>query len=111
MASASSIPGGVGSKEGDAAAQLFLDRLDHFRMSMTDQHGAGAEQEVDILVAAFVPDTPATALSNNDGGIEVSKTARGQHPRGALDQTAFGIGLLGLHHGGVLGCGVDGKRR
>ena len=58
-------------------------------MAVADEHRAGAQQEVDILVAADVPDAPAAAFADNDVAGEVAETAGRQHALRQLEQCLF----------------------
>ncbi|MEO1274734.1 MAG: hypothetical protein AAFV96_04865, partial [Pseudomonadota bacterium] len=50
--------GAVG-KEGLALRDLLIDRLQHFRVAVAEDHGAGADQIVDERVAVLVDDARA----------------------------------------------------
>ena len=46
-------------------------------VSVADQHRAGAEQEVDVLLAVLVPDMAAASLADHDLAREIAKGAAG----------------------------------
>ena len=70
----------VVGEEGGAARHLRQHRLGHLRMRMADEHRAGAEQVVDILVARDVPDPAAAAFPDDDVRGEIAEAAGRQHP-------------------------------
>ena len=58
-------------------------------MAVADEHRTRAQQEVDILVAADVPDASAATLADHDVAREVAETAGGQHALRQLEQCLF----------------------
>src|SRR6516162_157222 len=62
-------------------------------MSVTNQHRAGAEQEIDIFPAALVPHPAAPALADHYVRGEIAESAAGQHPLRLLNQPAPVLGL------------------
>ena len=51
----------VGGEEGATALDGFDDGLDDAGVGVSEDHGAGAHEVVDVFVAGYVPDTGATA--------------------------------------------------
>jgi hypothetical protein len=86
----------VGEKRG-AAPDLFDHRRRHFRMRVTDEHRAGAQQVIHILVAADIPDPAAPAFADDDRGWHVAERAGGQHLPGELRKDHLFVGNLQVH--------------
>ncbi len=77
-------PGLVHGEKGGPLRQLLLDGRDDLRVGMPHQHGAGSQDEVDVLPTLAVPHP--TAATGLDGQIaaQVSETRGGQDPGGAF---------------------------
>ena len=67
-------------------------------MAMTDQHRAGADQIVDIFIAAHVPNATAFAAADDDAGAFVAETARRQNLRRGFVQFAFFFADISFDH-------------
>ena len=66
-------------KEREAIAQLFFDGLDDFGVAMPQQHGARADQVVDVLVAFDIPYAGPLTVLDHQRRVEVAKATAGQH--------------------------------
>src|SRR3546814_8551333 len=67
-------------------------------MRVADEHRAGAEQIVDILVAADIGDAAGAALADHDVGRHVAEAAGRENPARRLHEVAFGIASGELGH-------------
>ena len=85
-------------KERRAEKYLFLDRGQHLRVAMADEHGAGTEQEVHIFVTADIPNPPAAAFLDHDVRGQIAKTSRRQNPAGQVHQGLLGVATVQLAH-------------
>ena len=66
---------GVVCKEGLPPGELLEDGLHHLRMRVAGNHGARADQLVDIAATFLVPDARALAACDDDAGVEVAEAA------------------------------------
>jgi hypothetical protein len=87
----------VGEERG-AEWQLRLHRGNHLGMAVADEHRAGAQQEIDILVAADIPDAAAATLADDDIAGEVAETAGRQHALRQLDQRPLFVAACASGH-------------
>src|SRR5262249_40924040 len=78
---------------------LLLDHGCDFRMRMTDQHRARAEEKIDVLVAAYIPDAAGLPPCNHHLVRHVAEGARRQHAPGGVHEFAFGFAGLGVRRG------------
>ena len=88
----------VVGEEGGALGGHLLHDLDHLGMRMADDHRPGAQQIVDVLVAAHVPDVAGPPLGDDDLVRDVAEAAAGQDAPCGLDQLGFGLGALLFGH-------------
>ena len=77
---------------------------------MAEDHGAGAEEEVDVLVAGDVPDVGALGPGDDEGalrrGIHVAQSAAGDDAVRTLNQVLLVVGAWGAGgHRRLLGVG------
>ncbi len=84
----------VVGEEGGAARDLREHRLGHRRVVVADEHRAGAEQVVDVVVARDIGDMPALAVADDDVIGEIAEAAAGHHAPGGFHQCQF-LGALG----------------
>jgi hypothetical protein len=96
-------------EEGRALRQLRRDRRRHLGMRMAHEHRPGAQQVVDVAVAADVPDMPAAPLGDHDVRGHVAKMPRRQHAAGQGGE----LELIGAARGhrAVSSAGVSRMRR
>ena len=105
---------GVVGEERRALADLCLRRRRHLRVRMAEEHRPGPKQEVDILIAAFVPHPPALALADDDVERQIAESPGRQHFPGLFQQFFFNFAA---GHGGISGLGMayamrtDGARQ
>ena len=88
----------VVGEEGRAFLNLLADDFGHLRMGMPNEHGTGAEQEVNILVAAGVAYPACLTFCDNDIPADVAETSTGQDAVCPLDQFRFRCGDSALCH-------------
>ena len=60
-------------KERHALGKPLEYRLDPLRVIMAEQHGDGADEEIDIFAAILVPHARALSARNDDAGIKNAK--------------------------------------
>ena len=65
---------------------------------MADNHRPGAQEIVDVLIAARVPDVAGAPLGNDDLVADIAKGAGGEHAPRRLDQLGFGLAALLFGH-------------
>ena len=84
----------------ECAAQLELltHRGHHLRMGVTNEHWAGPEQVVDVLIAAHVPDPCTPPFLYDDICPEVAEAASGQVLVGLLDQSSLSVRYVSSRH-------------
>ena len=76
-------PGAVVGEEGKPAPHLLGDGVGHFLVAVPEDHGAGADQQVDELVAVLVPDAASLPAGEYHAGVKVAKSGGGEHLGGA----------------------------
>ena len=67
-------------------------------MRMADDHRARAQEIVDVLVAAHVPDVAGPPLGDDDLVRDVAEAAAGQNAPRGLDQLALRLAVLLCRH-------------
>ena len=88
----------VVGEERRAVRYLRLHGRHHVGVAVADEHRTGAEQEIDIFVAAHVPDAGATTFAHHDVGGQVAEAAGGQDTTGQFDQFQFFVATLQFAH-------------
>ena len=86
--------GAAVGEEGGAPFELLAHRRNHLRMPVTDEHRAGAEQEVDVLLARRIAHSAAGAFDDHEVGAGVSETPPRQECPGLLAQCDIRMDLL-----------------
>ena len=81
-------------EEGGAVLELPAHRLDDPRMPVAEEHRAGADQEVDVLLARRIAHPGAGALGDHEVGPGVPEAPSGQEGPGLLAQCGARMDLL-----------------
>ena len=81
--------GRIVGEECGAAGHLLQHRRRHRRMGVADEHRAGAQQVIDVIVALAVAHMPARTLDDHRPR-HVAEMAGGQHAIGGVDQAIHG---------------------
>src|SRR6185369_14125396 len=77
-------PGVVGEERSALGGHLLHD-LHHLRVGVADDHRAGAQEIVDVLVAAHVPDVAGPPLGNDYLVGHIAEATTRKHAPGGLD--------------------------
>ena len=86
--------GGVVGKESHALVDLLVHRIQHFLVTMANQHRAGTDQVIDIFTAILIPDARTLAVANDNAGVEVAKPSARQNGVGSFDPVALSAHVI-----------------